>query len=120
MGGQQLPINVSGLIVAAMLVVAALLDQQPLQSQRPQRADINPEPSGPYEQIPARTWEDPFEAVKDAGSSRSDSAPGDAPDAEAGLPQTGVDAAGGIAAPGLDADVPSIEADQLLESAGRS
>ena len=64
MGGQQLPINLSGLVVAAMLIVAALLNQAPLQSQRPPMADIKPEPSGPYEDVPARIWEDPFEAVK--------------------------------------------------------
>jgi hypothetical protein len=64
MGGQQLPINLSGAIVALMLVLAALLNQPPLQSQRPPTADIKPEPSGPHEAIPARSWEDPFEAVK--------------------------------------------------------
>ncbi len=63
MGGQQLPINLSGILVAAMLVLAALLHQPPLQSDRPPAARISPEPSGPFENVPARIWEDPFEAI---------------------------------------------------------
>lgn len=63
MAGQQFPINLSGILVAAMLVLAALLNQPPLQSERPPAAKIRAEPSGPFEDIPARIWEDPLEAV---------------------------------------------------------
>lgn len=64
MGGQsQLPLNLSGLIVAALLILAALLNRPPLESERPLGARVEAEPAGPFEQIPARLWQDPFEAV---------------------------------------------------------
>jgi len=63
MGGQQVPINLSGLCVAAILILIAIFDRSPLESNRPPRANVRPEPPGPFETIPARIWEDPFEAI---------------------------------------------------------
>lgn len=63
MSGQQFPINLSGVIVAGMLVLASLLNEPPLQSDRPPAAKIRAEPSGPFQKVPARIWEDPFEAI---------------------------------------------------------
>jgi hypothetical protein len=70
MGGQQFPINLSGLVVAGMLVLAALLNQPPLSSDRPPPAQIEAEPSGPFEDVPARIWEDPLEAAARAPKPR--------------------------------------------------
>ncbi|EXJ15569.1 hypothetical protein [Imhoffiella purpurea] len=64
MSGQQLPINLSGVIVAALLILAAVLDPNPLESHRPPRASVGPEPTDPFESVPARIWEDPFEAIE--------------------------------------------------------
>ena len=68
MSGQQFPINLSGILVAALLVLAALVNQPPLRSERPPAAKIGAEPSGPFQDIPARIWEDPLEAVARARS----------------------------------------------------
>jgi len=63
MGGQQIPINLSGLVAAALLILVALFDPNPLESNRPPRANVQPGPPGPFERVPARIWEDPFEAI---------------------------------------------------------
>ncbi len=72
MGGQQFPINLSGLVVAGMLILAALLNRPPLSSDRPPPAQIEAEPSGPFEDVPARIWEDPLEAAARAPRPRAE------------------------------------------------
>ena len=72
MGGQQFPINLSGLVVAGMLILAALLNRPPLSSDRPPPAQIEAEPSGPFEDVPARIWEDPLEAAARAPKARAE------------------------------------------------
>lgn len=74
MGGQQFPINLSGILVAVMLLLAAVLNQPPLRSDRPPAARISAEPSGPFQDIPARIWEDPLEAVARARTPAQDDA----------------------------------------------
>ena len=72
MGGQQFPSNLSGLVVAGMLILAALHNPPPLTSDRPPPAQIEAEPSGPFEDVPARIWEDPLEAAARAPKARAE------------------------------------------------
>ncbi|MEA3277813.1 MAG: hypothetical protein U9Q81_21535, partial [Pseudomonadota bacterium] len=83
-GQGQLGINLSGLVVAVLLILAAVMNRPPLESERPRSAKIEPAPLGRYEVVPARLWEDPFEAIarirpasnqENSGSDQSDVRP---------------------------------------------
>lgn len=67
--------HLSGLLLALALLGGVLLLTNPLQSPRPQsRAD---QPAGAFgvERVPARLWEDPFEAAQRLASTRRDHEP---------------------------------------------
>jgi hypothetical protein len=57
-------LHLSGLIIAMLILAAWVLQEDPLQGQRPKPGDVPHRIPGLEQDVPARLWQDPFEAVR--------------------------------------------------------